>query len=126
MAIRELIRTRRHLQYSIRELSESLGSSPATVALNLAAHHATGRPKNPTDCVIARYFSAIVGTERSVKSISVSGRGVHVTLTGKHFPVKVPLPNPVSTFIRAFDEGSYPDLIDRTEEPKAAGRSVQL
>jgi hypothetical protein len=125
MAIRELIRTRRHLQHSIRQLNESLGSSPAAVAVNLAALHAVGRPKNPTDCVIARYLSAIVGTERAVKNISVSSRGVHVTLIGKHFPVKVPLPGPVATFIKAFDEGGYPDLIDRAGEPRVADRPVQ-
>jgi hypothetical protein len=86
MAIRERIRTRRHLHHSIRQPSESLGSSPAAVALNLAALGAAGQPKNPTDCVIARYLSAIVGTERTVKSISVSSRGIHVTRSGRHFP----------------------------------------
>lgn len=125
MAIRELIRTRRHLQHSIEQLNEALGSSPAAVALNLAALHAAGRPKNPTDCVIARYLSAVVGTERVVKSISVSSRGVHVTLSGKHLPVKVQLPDPVSSFIRAFDEGTYPDLVDGDAEPRAAGRPIQ-
>jgi hypothetical protein len=122
--ISETIRTRRHLRQSVRQLGESLGATPGLVAANLVALRVMGMPKHSTDCAVARYLGAIVGTERCVKAISVSDRSVHVTLMGGHVPLRVGLPKPVCKFIQGFDSGCYPDLIDLTPSPRA-GQAVQ-
>jgi hypothetical protein len=122
--VSEMIRTRRQLRQSVRQLGESLGATPGSVASNLAALRVLGRPKHSTDCAVARYLGAVVGTEPCVKTISVSDRSVHVTMTGGRVPLRVGLPQPVCHFIQGFDSGCYPDLIDRSQSP-AAGPAVQ-
>jgi hypothetical protein len=94
------------------------------VASNLAALRVVGMPKHSTDCAVARYLGAIVGTERCVRTISVSDRSVHVTLVGGHVPLRVSLPKPVCKFIQGFDSGCYPDLIDLSQSP-GAGQAVR-
>lgn len=111
-SISELVRTRRYLHDSVRHLSESLGATPAAVACRLAELHVVGRPKCLNQCVVARYLWAIVGSEQSVKAISVSAKSIHVTCSDGHVPLRVSLPRPISKFIRGFDEGSYPELVD--------------
>lgn len=103
---------RRALRRSVRQLTASLGSSPATVAANLVDLDVHGYPHNSGECAIARYLRAVVGTDISVVDLAVSDRRVHVTRVGRHLPMTVRLPTPVTRFIRAFDGGCYPELID--------------
>ena len=110
--ISETVRTRRHLRQSIRQLGESLGSSPGLVASNLAALQVVGKPRHSTDCAIARYLAAIVGTEQAVRTVSVSDRSVHLTLIGRRLPLRVRLPRQICKFIQAFDAGCHPELVD--------------
>jgi hypothetical protein len=105
---------RRSLRRSIRRLTESLGSSPGAVAASLVALQVHGCPRNSAECAIARYLRAVVGTDASVADLSVSDRRVHVARTDRHLPMTVRLPTPITRFIRAFDDGGYPDLIDST------------
>jgi hypothetical protein len=82
------------------------------VASNLAAQQVVGKPRHSTDCAIARYLGAIVGTEQSVETVTVSDRCVHLTLTGRRLPLRVRLPRQVCRFIQAFDAGCHPELVD--------------
>jgi hypothetical protein len=116
--ISETMRSRRHLRQSVVQLGESLGSTPGQVASNLAALRVVGMPKHSTDCVIARYLGAIVGTEQAVKTISVSDRSVHVKVVAGRLPLRVRLPRPLCRFILDFDSGCYPDLVDRGTQPR--------
>jgi hypothetical protein len=70
------------------------------------ALHVVGKPKNAADCAIARYLWALVGTEQSVRSISVWSRRVQMNQAGRNLSVNVSLPKPVSDFIRAFDSAT--------------------
>jgi hypothetical protein len=115
---------RRHLRREVKSLMESLGPSPSEVASNLADAQVVGVPRHPTSCAMARYLSAVVGAEPSVVSVWVYGSSARLDCGGRFLAVRVRLPEPVSTFIRAFDSGCYPRLIDRTRVPAAARDSA--
>jgi hypothetical protein len=102
-------------------LTESLGSSPDAVAANLAALRAHGTPSNSSECAIARYLRAIVGAEMAVADLAVSDRRVHIIRADRHMPMTVRLPAAVTKFIRAFDDGCYPELV---EVPRSRARSL--
>ena len=114
---------RRGLRRSIRQLTESLGSSPDAVAANLVALRAHGTPSNSSECAIARYLRAMVGTEMAVAEVAVSDRRIHVSRANRHLPMTVRLPAAVTKFIRAFDGGGYPELV---EGPLSPGRSLTV
>jgi len=96
------VSTRRALRRSIEGFSETLGPTATAVA---------GTPKDSTQCALARCLWAIVGTEGSVTKVAVTERNIHVKRSPGHLPVIVRLPKPVRTFIRAFDNGCYPELV---------------
>jgi hypothetical protein len=99
-----------------------LGTTPTEVASNLAALHVVGQPGDAANCAIARYMGAIIGTEHYVRAISVFDRSIRVTLLAGYLPVIVRLSRPIAKFVRAFDSGCYPDLVDRNRA-KAADRA---
>jgi hypothetical protein len=101
----------RDLQRRAGRLCAALGSTPDSVADSLAVEGVQGVPKSPGDCAMARYLSAVIGTERSVSSISVSYHSVHINRGRTSLPVVVRLPKGPSGFVREFDNGAYPHLI---------------
>jgi hypothetical protein len=111
--------SRRSLRRSIRQLGESLGTTPGDVAASLVALEVRGSPRNSSECAMARYLRAVIGTETCVSDVSVSDRRVHVTRTQRQPPIMVRLPRPVIKFIRAFDLGGYPELVDSSPRPGA-------
>jgi hypothetical protein len=115
---------RRDLRRAVRSLMESLGPSPSEVASSLADAQVVGVPRHPTSCAIARYLSAVVGSEPSVLSIWVYGSSVRLDCGSRSLALRVRVPEPVSTFIGAFDSGCYPRLIDRSRLPARARDSV--
>lgn len=102
----------RQLRRSVRRHVESMGSSPGEIADRLAAVGARGIPAEVSECVLARYLQAVIGTEIAVRRIVVKERSIRLYRTGRPFPALVVLPLAVSKFIRAFDAGCYPELID--------------
>lgn len=102
----------RELRRSVRRHVESMGSSPGDIAGSLAAEGARGIPAEVSECVLARYLQAVIGTEASVRRIVVKERSIRLFRSGCRLPVVVTLPLSVSKFIRAFDAGCYPELID--------------
>jgi hypothetical protein len=81
-----------------------------------------GKPRHSTDCAIARYLAAIVGTEQTVRTVSVSDRSVHLTLVGRRLPLRVRLPRQICKFIQAFDAGCHPELVELGALPDASLR----
>lgn len=102
----------RQLRRSIRRHVDSMGRSPGQVAGRLAAEGARGLPAEVSECVMARYLQAVIGAEMSVRKVVVKERSIRVFRTGYRLPVYLTLPSAVSKFIRAFDAGCYPELID--------------
>lgn len=102
----------RELRRSVRQHLESMGSSPGEVAGRLAGEGVRGVPAEVSECVLARYLQAVIGAEMSVRRVVVKERSIRVFRPGYRLPVLVTIPLPVSKFIRAFDAGCYPELID--------------
>ncbi|HET9075572.1 MAG TPA: hypothetical protein VFN68_01455 [Acidimicrobiales bacterium] len=104
-----------------------MGSSPGEVAGRLADEGVRGIPAEVSECVLARYLQAVIGAEMSVRRVVVKERSVRVYRAGNRLPALVAIPVPVSKFIRAFDAGCYPELIDglgilgRAQRPAAGG-----
>jgi hypothetical protein len=113
-------RERWDLRRAVKSLMKSLGPSPSEVASNLADAHVVGVPRHPASCAIARYLSAVVGSEPSVRSVWVYGSSVRLECGSRLLALRIRLPEPVSAFIRAFDSGCYPRLIDSTRLPAVA------
>jgi hypothetical protein len=108
--------TRRALRRSIESFSRSLGPNAGSVASTLTQLNVHGVPRDSTRCALARYLSAIITTERSVSTVAVTDRSIHVKRGRGRLPIIVYLPQPVRAFIRAFDNGCYPQLIGQEQE----------
>lgn len=78
----------------------------------MAAEGARGIPAEVSECVMARYLQAVIGAEMSVRRVVVKERSIRLYRTGYRLPVYATLPVSISKFIRAFDAGCYPELID--------------
>jgi hypothetical protein len=100
----------------VRELTEALGSTPAAVAGSLADLRIRATPKSLTDCALARYLNPVVTSEPFVVKRSVTNRSIHLARSRGHLPIVVQLPAPLANFIRAFDAGCYPELIETSSE----------
>jgi hypothetical protein len=108
--------SRGELRGSIKRFSQSLGPDAAAVASALSQLGVHGVPRDSTRCALARYLSVIVSTESSVNSVAVTDRSIHVKRGRGRLPVIVCLPRPVRIFIRAFDNGCYPELVATVDD----------
>lgn len=106
------VRDRRSLRRSLEELVDGFGPTPDGVAASLEASGVRGTPGDVTGCAIARYMRAIVGGEPSVSEVMVSEHKLRVTRKWGRFPITISLPRAVTSFVREFDAGSYPQLVD--------------
>ncbi len=104
--------TSRQLRRSVRHYIQEIGDSPDAVAGRLNEEGVRGLPGEVSECALARYLQAVVGTEMSVRRVVVKEWSVRVFRTGSRLPSVTLLPGPVARFIRAFDAGCYPELID--------------
>jgi hypothetical protein len=68
---------------------------------------------------LARYLQAVIGSEQSVAGVSVFERSLRIRRPGLHPPTFVALPRATSAFVRDFDTGSFPELVDQR---RGAGR----
>jgi hypothetical protein len=109
------VRDRRSLRRSLEELVQGFGTTAEGVADSLSAFGVRGTPGDVTGCAIARYMQAVVGAEPSVSEVMVSEHKLRVTRRWGRFPITVNLPGAVTTFVREFDAGSYPQLVEPAE-----------
>ncbi|MGH9294242.1 MAG: hypothetical protein ACRD0B_02830 [Acidimicrobiales bacterium] len=99
-----------------------LGGSPSKVAAHLDGLGVKGKPACLGGCPVARFLSAIVASEPRVRRVRVFRR-VAVVSQKRGLPwVVVALPEPVRTFVAAFDAGVFPQLV-WTDRPEAIGRA---
>jgi hypothetical protein len=106
------------LRRSVRQHLDSLGDSPGRISDRLRAEGVKGVPGESRNCALARYLQAVIGAEQSVTSVSVFERSIRIRRPGFHPPTFVTLPKAASAFIRDFDTGSFPELIDRLRSPR--------
>jgi hypothetical protein len=106
------VRDRRSLRRSLEELVQGFGTTADGVADSLSALGVRGTPGDVTGCAIARYMQAVVGAEPSVSEVMVSEHKLRVTRKWGRFPITVNLPRAVTAFVRDFDAGSYPQLVE--------------
>jgi hypothetical protein len=97
------------LRRAISELLNRLGTSPAQVAFHLNTNRIQGvrnaaRFLNP----IVRYIQVSIRCE--ALDIDVIQPDVLRVSFPKGQHIEVPLPTPVNRFIRAFNEGAYPEM----------------
>ena len=112
------------LRHNIHQHVQSLGDTPEAVAGHLVAHGVSGLPGRAGDCAVARYLQAVIGSETTVKRVMVMERTIRVRRTGWRLPLVVRLPGAVTSFVRSFDAGRFPDLIqarDAEREPASEG-----
>ena len=102
----------RQLRRSVRCYVRSMGGSPEAVARRLNDEGVKGLPGQVSECALARYLQAVIGSETSVRKVVVKEWSVRVFRIGRRLPSVTLLPGPAARFIRAFDAGSYPELID--------------
>jgi hypothetical protein len=89
----------------------------------LVKHKVVGHRVNARDCVLARYFTALL-RENNIKGVRVAvGSGVSAH-TGR-VAVRVELPTAVGRLIRDFDGKHYPEL-DVEQHPDLDGEITKL
>lgn len=108
------VRDRRSLRRALEEFVHGFGTTPDGVADSLTEAGVRGTPGDVTGCAIARYMQVVVGAEPSVSEVMVSEHKLRVTRKWGRFPITVNLPRAVTAFVREFDAGSYPQLVDPT------------
>ena len=103
----------RQIKKQTSGLLAQLGNSPDEVAQSLASNGVQGVPRDNHSCAVARYVSAVVGSEPSIRSVTVGPCSMMISLVR---PVdnrpagrlQVQLPKPVRDFVAAFDARQYP------------------
>jgi hypothetical protein len=107
------VRSRRDLRRAVEGFVVSLGSSPGAIATTLASLEVRGTPKSAGGCAIARYLQVMIGSEPTVTKVAVFNRNIQVSRSGRRLDLTISAPDAVTRFIRAFDSGCYPQLLDR-------------
>ena len=108
------LRSRRDLRQTVEAFVGSLGSSPGAIATTLASLEVRGTPKSASGCAIARYLQVMIGSEPTVTKVAVFNRNIQVSRSGRRLNLTISAPDPIARFIRAFDSGCYPQLVDQT------------
>jgi hypothetical protein len=104
----------RELKGHVEQCLRDLGDTPAGVADRLGGLKVRGIPGRADECAVARYLKAVIGSERSVKVVGVLERRVRISRRGMRPPVSVMLPAEVAEFVRGFDQGQFPVLVEPT------------
>ncbi len=84
----------------------ALGRTEKEVAQRLRDAGVRGKRQDMRHDPIGRWLTA-AGFTRPALFVSVEGSGITVNAGGW---VNIPAPDPVVAFVRAFDDGAYPDL----------------
>jgi hypothetical protein len=108
-------RSRRDLRQALEAFVGSLGSSPGAIATTLASLEVRGTPKSASGCAIARYLQVTIGSEPTVTKVAVFNRSIQVSRSGRRLNLTINAPDAITRFIRAFDSGSYPQLLDQPD-----------
>lgn len=95
----------------VGDLLADLGHTSGEVARQLASSGVRGKPRDAQSCAVALYLHAILGPEARIRSVRVDRTTVRVIAGRPSLPMSIKLPDAVRTFIRAFDERLYPELI---------------
>jgi hypothetical protein len=103
----------RQIKKQTSGLLAGLGTSPDEVAGSLLASGVRGVPRDNHSCAVAQYVSAVVGSEPSVRSVTVGPCSMMISLVhpADNRPagrLQVQLPKPVRDFVAAFDARRYP------------------
>lgn len=106
----------------VGELLAGLGHTSGEVARRLAASGVRGKPRDAHSCAIALYLNAILGPEARIRSVRVDRTTVRVVAGRPSLPMSIKLPEAVRTFVRAFDERLYPELVRGTVESERRAR----
>jgi len=115
----------RQIRKQTSGLLEALGNSPDEVAETLLSNGVHGVPRDNHSCAVARYMSVVVGSEPSVRSVTVGPCSMMISLVrpDDNRPagrLQVQLPKPVRDFVAAFDDRQYPMV---TQEPAPEPRA---
>jgi hypothetical protein len=106
--------SRTGLRRQVECLLTDLGEAPGEIADSLNRAGARGEPQHHSRCVLASYLSAVVGSDPGIASIEVGVRRVRITRSdGWRRRVTIAAPAQIVEFIRGFDLGLYPQLLDR-------------
>lgn len=104
---------RSRISEGVEQLLQSLGDDLDTVVSSLEAHGVRARPRNPEECVLARYLNAVIGSDPAISAVHVWRYSVRVRLRYRlRRSVVVRLPVLLSEFIVVFDGLSFPQLVD--------------
>ncbi len=106
----------RVLKKQTATLLRGLGETPDHVAETLQASGVRGVPKSNRSCAIALYLTALMASDRRVRSVMVGRCSLRIALA--HEPdnrpaghLTVQLPKPVRRFVTAFDARIYPAIL---------------
>ena len=92
----------------------------------LVKNKVAGRRASPRDCVMARYFNALLRENNFRATVGVAGPAVIAyTLGAARDRVSVELPPTVRSLIGRFDSGYYPEL-DLNHNPNLDGEIAKL
>ncbi len=117
-----------HLRQIKRQTSgllAGLGDNPDQVAETLQSNGVHGVPRDNRSCAVARYMSAVVGSDPSIRSVTVGPCSVMLSLVrpDDNRPagrLQIQLPKPVRDFVAAFDASQYPMV---TQDPQPEQRT---
>jgi hypothetical protein len=112
----------RQLKRQTRTLLTELGASPDEVFESLNAAGVHGVPKDNRSCAVARYVSALMGSDPRVRAVNVGHCSLLIdTAAPPEFRpngrLLVQLPKPVRQFVAAFDARRYPEMIEERPVP---------
>ena len=106
-----ILHGRKELRDRVAEMLRTLGGDPEEVSRQLELASVRGTPRDPQDCAIALFLTAILGADPAVRTLKVFNDRVVVFPTQRWLgQIVVRLSEPLRLFVADFDRDRYPQL----------------
>lgn len=109
--------------YVRRALKRLTRLSPKGIAKLLAQEGIKGRPGWSHLCPVARFLSREAGCEVLVDFVA-GDELVAILDEGYNWPLQIKVPDSVKEFVKRFDNGEFPELIEGEQPPAERGQSA--
>ena len=110
--MRVLTGSNARLRSDLERFLIDLGTDPFDIASRFRRDGMRGTLKSTSDCVVARYLSAVLTVDIRIMALDVT-RDCIVVRRSRRRQLRVELPDAVKSFVAHFDDGCFPELLER-------------
>ena len=96
----------------VSDMLANLGDTPEAIAKYYESMGIKGTGTTQKQCVTTSYLNAVMASDPTIQDIKVGYEKIQITREGWMFPIKIELSSALKHFITAYDDYTYPQLIE--------------